>query len=121
MQKIGRNEPCGCHSRLRFEECCGQTAQFDADGNTTIEIIPLNGANGPETGTREGSMIVKVQTALNDPMRPAMVYDRSRAFKRFVPVEEVGNRMLGRPKAYFYARLSVGQLVLDDEAPQQDW
>ena len=121
MQKIGRNDPCGCHSGLKYKDCCGKNVPFDAEGNTYFHHVRLGDQDGPEVGAREGSIIVKVQTALNDPTLPAMVYDRSRAFQRFVDTETVAERMAGRPKAFFYAKLSYGQLVLGDEAPEQPW
>lgn len=75
----------------------------------------------PEVGARSGSIIVKVQTALNDPAGPALVYGRGRTFMQQVPAESVTARMGGRVRAFFYARLSAGELVLGDEAPDQPW
>lgn len=121
MEKIGRNDLCTCHSGLKFKKCCGRAAEFDADGYNYRAHIPLNDGSAPEVGTKEGSLIVKVQTALNDASAPAMIYDRARAFQRFVPSQEVLGRMAGRPKAYFYAELKYGQLVLGEEAPAQGW
>lgn len=120
-QKIGRNDPCGCHSGLVYEKCCGKTAVFNEEGYTFHHHIGFTDPNEPEVGTREGSIIVKVQTGLNDPTLPALVYDRARTFKRYMDVDQVRDRMQGRPKAFFYARLSYGQLVLGDEAPEQAW
>jgi hypothetical protein len=121
IQKIGRNDPCSCHSGLKYKKCCGKAAPFDEDGYTYAGHIALTDANEPEVGAREGFIIVKVQTALDDPTSAALIYDRGRTFKRFVDVEQVSERMAGRIKAFFYAKLSFGQLVLGDEAPEQRW
>ena len=71
--------------------------------------------------TDEGSLIVKVQTAQNDPNLPALVYDQGRVFYQHVPAAAVAPRMKGRPKAFFFAKVSFGQLVLGKEAPNQPW
>lgn len=121
IQTIGRNDPCSCLSGLSFEKCCGKDGPFDDEGNMFRVHVPLNDASAPEVGTRAGFVIVKVQTALNDPTHPALVYDRGRALQRHVPVDQVVERMGGRAKVFFYAQLSYGQIVLRDEAPEQGW
>lgn len=121
FQKIGRNDPCTCHSGLKFKHCCGKTAVFDAEGFLHRARISFTDEEAPEIGAREGAIIVKVQTALNDPSLPALIYDRGRTFERHVDIDQVRERMAGRVKAFFYARLSYGQLVLEDEAPSQAW
>ncbi len=66
-------------------------------------------------------IIVKVQTALNDPTLPALIYDQGRSFMLQVPAEGVAQRMRGRIKVYFYAEVHGTQLALGDEAPDQPW
>jgi len=66
-------------------------------------------------------LVVKVQTALNDPTHAALIYDRERSFFLEVPPGQVAERMAGRVKVYLYARVRYGLLDLGDEAPEQDW
>lgn len=82
--------------------------------------IPLT-PDLPESGTREGFTIVKVQVPLAGADDLALVYAHGRALKHFVPVATVADRMRGRAKAYFYATVHAGQCTLADEAPAQDW
>lgn len=92
---------------------------FDAEG---VAIhVSLSDPNKPEIGAREGSTIVKVQLALNGRANPALIYDRGQTFRIMVKPAGVAERMAGRPKAYFYAQVSDGQVTLGDEAPRQDW
>lgn len=123
LTRIGRNERCPCLSGLKYKRCCGRFATFDADGNTYTGHVALNDGSAPEVGSREGQIIVKVQIPLesNQEVAPALIYDRGRTFRRHVPLEEVAARMAGRAKAFFYARLTFGQIVLGDEAPSQGW
>lgn len=121
MPKIGRHDPCSCSSGLTVEKCCGRFLIFNEEGYSVLEHFSFSDATQPEVGGREGEIIVKVQMAMNDPTHPALIYDRGQAFRRLVPPEQVAERMSGRPKVFFHARLSFGQLVLGAEAPHQRW
>jgi hypothetical protein len=68
-----------------------------------------------------GTIIVKVQTALNDPELDAMIYDETRALETFVPAAAVAERMQGRVKAFFFAEVVGDEVALGEEAPWQDW
>lgn len=120
IERIARSDRCACHSGLEFGECCGHSVSFDEEGFTYH--VSLTDPKEPEVGTREGAVIVKVQVALNDAATPALIYDRGRTFRRTLKVDQVlSARLKGRPKAFFYAQLSQGQVVLGDEAPEQRW
>jgi hypothetical protein len=67
------------------------------------------------------TLIVKVQTALNNPALDAMVYDETRSLEIFVPADDVKAVMAGRVKAYFFAKVVGDQIALGEEAPWQDW
>lgn len=69
----------------------------------------------------DGWFIVKVQTALDDPSHPALIYDRERNFFLEVPPEQVEGLMEGRVKRYFHARIRNRLLDLGTVAPDQDW
>lgn len=68
-----------------------------------------------------GTLIVKVQTALSNPTLPALIYDRSREVYQTVPVNQVTKKMGGKVKLFFHARINEGRIVLEKEAPWQDW
>jgi len=76
----------------------------------------------PKVGPNDPSaFIVKVQTPLSDPTHPALIYDEMRSFELFEPVEHVAERMAGKAKAFFYAKIVGDKLVLGEGAPDQEW
>jgi hypothetical protein len=119
MERIARTDRCACHSGREFGKCCGKDVAFDEDGNTYH--VSLTDRSEPETGSREGFVIVKVQIELTNLSHPALIYDRGRTFRHMVEPTQVIMHMKGRPKAFFYAQLKYGQVVLGDEAPEQRW
>jgi hypothetical protein len=70
-------------------------------------------------------MIVKVQVPLasSETNAPALVYDEARSFNLyFACTPELMERLNGRPKAYFEAKLNEKQeLELGQEVPMQRW
>ena len=84
-------------------------------------VLSRTDPNQPEVGGRAGEVIVKVQTAQNDPSLPALIYDRARRIERHMAGERVAERMKDRVKAFFYAREVEVDVVLGDEAPDLRW
>lgn len=69
-------------------------------------------------------MIIKVQVARSsDGTMRMLAYDEGRTVSFEGPLDpDVGVLMAGRPKAFFYARVSAEkQLVIDRTAPWQSW
>lgn len=67
--------------------------------------------------------IVKVQLPIGGTeQRFALVYGENRTHERFIPVDvDLRQRMAGRAKAFFHARLLEGGIELLDEAEWQSW
>jgi hypothetical protein len=67
-------------------------------------------------------MIFKVQISLNEP-RQVLAYNQDRTREGiFPPTEDLLALMAGRPKAYFHANVAKdGKLMIDSEAPWQEW
>lgn len=67
--------------------------------------------------------IVKVQTPLfqSGGAGLALVYDQKRKHMKQFPVEQVQAKMQGEAKKFFYGKIYTDKVVLDKEAPYQDW
>lgn len=82
---------------------------------------------------RNERFIVKVQLPLsaNTPDAPALMYDETRGIEAMMPVDvELLEKMGNTAKRFFWARFiphdeavdpDVGIVVLDEQAPWQDW
>lgn len=69
-------------------------------------------------------LIVKVQFSIvtNASDRQVLVYDRSRkTVYEGSATPEIGKVMRGSLKKYFFAHMEGTEIVLDEEAPAQDW
>jgi hypothetical protein len=64
--------------------------------------------------------IVKVQLSI--PTLQALAYNEAGSvYGQFDASTDLIGLMDGRPKAFFFCRLKDSQLVIDREAPWQDW
>lgn len=71
---------------------------------------------------KEGEkLLVKIQMPLAGRRDMALVYDKSRTWQLFVPVEDVEEKMRGEDKRYFSAHIKNKELVIDDDAIEQTW
>lgn len=69
-------------------------------------------------------MIVKIQLSqfTTGESRRMLMYDRSRMVQHEAEATPEIIELLGdRPKAYFHAEVIGGELMIDEEAPKQDW
>jgi hypothetical protein len=69
-------------------------------------------------------MIVKIQLPIEanveDP--EALVYDEKHEVDTFMPItKELLRRMGGNIKKFFYAHLEDEEIIIDQDAPFQDW
>lgn len=67
--------------------------------------------------------IVKVQVPLmtTEPEAKALIYNKSRTFEVYVPVDNVIKKMGGDFKKFFYVKFKTKGFELHGEAPWQEW
>lgn len=69
-------------------------------------------------------IIVKVQLPIagNGHLDDVMVYNENKTIMMITPAPRgMRRRMRGELKAYFYAHVEKGWVVIDEKAPWQDW
>lgn len=73
-------------------------------------------------------MIIKVQLSVNNNIKGhkigsrMLVYNEDRSFYLETETpEDVANLMDGRLKAFFYAKVEGSEIVIEKEAPHQEW
>lgn len=67
-------------------------------------------------------MIIKIQVSLSPGPVQVLIYNRDRSVVHELPYEEEIEDLMGdRVKAYFHAVLVGDELVIEDEAPVQEW
>lgn len=69
-------------------------------------------------------MIIKIQLPLssNTDEPEALVYDEKHEIDTFMPIsKELLKRMGGNIKKFFYAHLEDEEVIIDKDAPWQEW
>ncbi len=102
---------------LAYSRACKEVEEpyFSAAGEDVLESFEEAGMSG---------FIVKVQISqysTTGKLRK-LIYDKARSFMQETDADEKTlNLMKDRPKAYFWAKWIVEELILEDEVGEQNW